>query len=119
MFEVSESEVKPVDQVRACTHCGTKLVSRTAGGHVGFKASACAIHACSACPKALVSQVYGCSLQEEQKFAGGTWPAIVQETIQGAINTSLLLPTDQVVSIYHRYELPLAADRHCFVSAEH
>jgi hypothetical protein len=43
------------------------------------------------------------ALQEEQQLAGGKWPAIVQETIQGAINTSLLQPTDQIVSIYHRY----------------
>jgi hypothetical protein len=42
-------------------------------------------------------------VQEEQNLAGGKWPALVQETIQGAINTSLLQPTDQIVSIFYRY----------------
>ncbi len=42
-------------------------------------------------------------VQEQQQFAGGSWPAIVRETIQGAINTRLIAATDQIVSIYHRY----------------
>eukprot|EP00899_Mesostigma_viride_P028486 jgi/Mesvir1/8822/Mv02723-RA.1 len=32
----------------------------------------------------------------------GTWPRVVLETLQGAINTNLMAPEDQVVSIYHR-----------------
>lgn len=40
--------------------------------------------------------------QEEEQLAGGRWPAIVRETIQGAINTKLIASTDQIVSIYHR-----------------
>lgn len=32
----------------------------------------------------------------------GTWPAVVAETLQGALNTQLLAPGDEVVSIYHR-----------------
>lgn len=32
----------------------------------------------------------------------GTWPAIVQQTIQGAINTQLVRPGDEIISIYHR-----------------
>jgi hypothetical protein len=46
-------------------------------------------------------------VQEQQQLAGGSWPAIVRETIQGAINTSLISATDQIVSIYHRCRLVL------------
>jgi len=40
--------------------------------------------------------------QTPQQLAGGTWSAIVAETIRGAINTKLISPTDQIVSLYHR-----------------
>lgn len=42
--------------------------------------------------------------QQQVKLGGtaGTWPAVVQETLQGAIATQLLHPSDQVVSIFHR-----------------
>tara|TARA_B100001121_G_scaffold247138_2_gene222423 strand:- start:355 stop:1788 length:1434 start_codon:yes stop_codon:yes gene_type:complete len=32
----------------------------------------------------------------------GTWPKVVADTIQGAINTKLIRPEDEIVSIYHR-----------------
>ena len=41
--------------------------------------------------------------QKPEQLAGGTWPAIVAETIRGAINTKLISPTDQIVSLYHRW----------------
>mmetsp|Transcript_14864 Transcript_14864/g.41789 ORF Transcript_14864/g.41789 Transcript_14864/m.41789 type:complete len:519 (+) Transcript_14864:99-1655(+) len=34
--------------------------------------------------------------------AAGTWPKLVQETIQGAISTQLVQPADEIVSIYYR-----------------
>lgn len=34
---------------------------------------------------------------------GKTWSALVRDTIQGAINTKLIASTDEIVSIYHRY----------------
>lgn len=41
---------------------------------------------------------------KDTKLGGtaGNWPAIVLETIQGAINTKLVRPGDEIVSIYHR-----------------
>lgn len=35
----------------------------------------------------------------------GTWSQIVRDTIQGAINTQLIQPGDEIVSIYHRYDV--------------
>jgi protoporphyrinogen oxidase len=32
----------------------------------------------------------------------GTWPEVVRETIEGAINTKLIAPDSEIVSIYHR-----------------
>lgn len=43
--------------------------------------------------------------QAPEQLADGTWPAIVAETIRGAINTKLISPTDQIVSLYHRWAL--------------
>ena len=42
--------------------------------------------------------------QEPVTLAGaaGTWPKVVQETIQGAINTQLVQSSDEIVSIYYR-----------------
>ena len=42
--------------------------------------------------------------QEPVKLPGaaGTWPKVVQETIQGAINTQLIQPGNEIVSIYYR-----------------
>lgn len=34
--------------------------------------------------------------------AAGTWAQLVRDTIQGAINTQLIQPGDEIVSIYHR-----------------
>ena len=36
------------------------------------------------------------------ELAGASWPAIVKETIIGALNTKLIGAQDQIVSIYHR-----------------
>ena len=40
--------------------------------------------------------------QSPVTVGGKQWPAIVRDTITGAINTKLIAPTDQIVSIYHR-----------------
>ena len=40
--------------------------------------------------------------QSPVTVGGATWPAIVRDTIVGAINTKLIQPSDQIVSIYHR-----------------
>ena len=40
--------------------------------------------------------------QGPQRLAGASWPAVVRETIQGALNTRLIAAKDQIVSIYHR-----------------
>eukprot|EP00890_Picochlorum_soloecismus_P005106 jgi/Picsp_1/5597/NSC_02956-R1_udp-galactopyranose mutase len=40
--------------------------------------------------------------QEPTKLAGGTWPRVVQDTIQGAIATNLLKKDSEIVSIYHK-----------------
>lgn len=42
--------------------------------------------------------------QQPVTLAGsaGTWPEIVRETLIGAINTKLVDPKDEIVSIYHR-----------------
>lgn len=37
-----------------------------------------------------------------EDLGGARWPAIVRETLQGAINTKLVQPGDEIVSIYHR-----------------
>ncbi len=42
--------------------------------------------------------------RESGKFAGGTWDGLVKETIQGALNTKLISGSDEIVSIYHRYD---------------
>jgi len=34
--------------------------------------------------------------------AAGTWPQVVADTIRGAINTKLIAPDSEIVSIYHR-----------------
>ena len=40
--------------------------------------------------------------QELAPLGGGLWPAVVAETLAGAVATRMLAPDDQVVSIYHR-----------------
>ena len=40
--------------------------------------------------------------QSPVSVGGKTWPALVRDTIVGAINTKLISSTDQIVSIYHR-----------------
>ena len=40
--------------------------------------------------------------QSPVTVGGKTWPALVRDTIVGAINTKLIASTDQIVSIYHR-----------------
>jgi hypothetical protein len=40
--------------------------------------------------------------QAPTALGGGTWAAIVKECLAGAINTELLAPSDQIVSLYHR-----------------
>ena len=40
--------------------------------------------------------------QEPAPLGGGAWPAVVAETLAGAVATRMLAPDDQVVSIYHR-----------------
>lgn len=42
--------------------------------------------------------------QEQVTLGGtaGTWAQLVRDTIQGAINTKLIQPGDEIVSIYHR-----------------
>ncbi len=40
--------------------------------------------------------------QSPVTVGGKTWPALVRDTIVGAINTKLIQPSDQIVSIYHR-----------------
>ena len=35
-------------------------------------------------------------------LGGGTWPAVVRDTLAGALATGLVSPTTEVVSIYHR-----------------
>ncbi|KAK9815579.1 hypothetical protein WJX72_006193 [[Myrmecia] bisecta] len=39
---------------------------------------------------------------EAVALAGATWPAIVKDTLIGALNTKLISAQDQVVSVYHR-----------------
>lgn len=50
------------------------------------------------------SKAYKPVNQDPVKLGGtaGEWPKVVQETIQGAINTELLQPDSEIVSIYHR-----------------
>ncbi len=48
--------------------------------------------------------------QSPVTVGGATWPAVVRDTIVGAINTKLIQPSDQIVSIYHR-----RVHRPCFV----
>ena len=40
--------------------------------------------------------------QSPVTVGGKTWPALVRDTIVGAINTKLIQNSDQIVSIYHR-----------------
>lgn len=40
--------------------------------------------------------------QDGVTVGGKTWSEVVRETIQGAINTQLIQPGDEIVSIYHR-----------------
>lgn len=40
--------------------------------------------------------------QELTPLGGGLWPAVVAETLAGAVATRMLAADDQVVSIYHR-----------------
>jgi hypothetical protein len=97
MFEVSESEVKAVKQVGCCAVTTiTAVCNESLSGP---------LHDVEVSPLQR-PQPEGCAcpaLQENQQLAGGKWPAIVRETIQGAINTRLITAEDQIVSIYHRY----------------
>ena len=40
--------------------------------------------------------------QSPVTVGGKQWPALVRDTIQGAINTKLISSADEIVSIYHR-----------------
>ena len=40
--------------------------------------------------------------QEATELGGKSWSAVVKETLLGAINTTLLTPDSEVVSLYHR-----------------
>ena len=51
--------------------------------------------------------------QKMGRIAGqDNWPQIVQDTLIGAINTKLMGPTDEVVSIYHRRYVLFSAPTH-------
>lgn len=40
--------------------------------------------------------------RETVQIGGKTWPKVVLDTLQGALNTQLIRETDEIVSIYHR-----------------
>ena len=45
--------------------------------------------------------------QKQIGLAGGKWPEIVKETIIGALNTKMIDAEAEIVSVYHRWALPL------------
>ena len=56
--------------------------------------------------------------QEPCKVGGKEWPAIVRDTIIGALNTKMVSATDEIVSIYHRFtSLHIDFPRRCHHSA--
>lgn len=58
--------------------------------------------------------------QKSIKLAGEEWPEIVKETIIGALNTKLVSADDQIVSIYHRYDMqrvPVCCSPACSLSS--
>lgn len=72
MFEVSESDLKPVD-------CSPVPIGGGAGaGGAGGAAGS------------------------GKGSEGKAWPAVVADTLRGAVATGLLAPEDEVVSLYHR-----------------
>ena len=57
-------------------------------------------HHQSACPGPYWSLMFECS--ENKEFKPVDLATIVEQTIQGAINTKLIESTDEIVSIYYR-----------------
>lgn len=57
--------------------------------------------------------------QNSIKLGGEEWPEIVKETIIGALNTKLVSADDQIVSIYHRYNIGSPCSDSLFTNALH
>lgn len=63
----------------------------------------CYYHLQSACPGPYWSLMFECS--ENKDFKPVDLTTIVEQTIQGAINTKMIASTDEIVSIYYRRSL--------------
>lgn len=58
--------------------------------------------------------------QGQVKLGGtaGTWAQVVRDTIQGAINTKLIQPGEEIVSIYHRCAMWWLLHTRCCVQVQ-